>query len=322
VTARSAWFYHLMAILTIVIWSFSYLHIIWLAERVTPLRLTLLRYDFFAPAVAGLLLWRRPRLRGLRARQWWLILAIAIASGPGYYLPLSWGADDGRISASLMGLIIATVPIHVGWMAWLALGEKPTWRRAVGLILGIGGLAIVILSGSKSNGLSASGLAGPLAVMFCALVAALNTVLVRASRTTLGPLDLVAVSGAIGVVMCLAIHPWAGMNQVAEMPWSGWWQSFYLGFVAIGVGYVTWFAAVSGLPAGSVALYLFVPSVLSALWAWLWQGNQIGWPYVIGSLLVMVGLVIGVRRTRAEARTPATGESAPAASMPRVAGSA
>lgn len=291
-------FYHLMALATCLIWSFSYVHIVWLSEHVGEVQLAALRHNFWIPVVVALLAWRRPRIRHLNLRQWMLVVGVALCSGPLYHLTLAWAGSEGRTSASLIGLIIATIPVHVGWIAWLTLGERLTPRRIAGLLLGLGGVVLVVLSQAARGGeaFAAASVAGPAAVVVATILGAINTVLGRAARTALKPLDLAAVSGAIAVAVMLLVQAFAGMEDVLGMPWQGWWASFYLGTMGIGLAYVLWFTALSGLPAAAVALYLFLPSVLSALWAWLWQDNEIGVPFFIASLMVLAGLLVGARR--------------------------
>ncbi len=69
----------------------------------------------------------------------------------------------------------------------------------------------------------------------------------------------------------------------------------YLGFVAIGVGYVTWFAAVAGLPAGSVALSI-VRAQRAVRFLGVVVARQRDWlAIVIGSVLVVIGLITRCR---------------------------
>jgi drug/metabolite transporter (DMT)-like permease len=308
-------FHHAMALITSILWSFSYIHLIALGRYVTPEQLVVLRFEFSALALAAILLLRRPKLRGLSRTDWLLIIGIGLASGPAYHLVLSWAATNNRIDASLLGLIIATIPIFVGVLAWVCLGERPTLRRVLGLTLGLGGVGVVIWSKADHASRDMTDatpftLAGPLAVLCGAIIAAVNTVMSRAARHAVGPIDLTCISGLIAISVCLAMHPFVGMQQVLNMPWQGWWAAFYLGFVAIGIANFSWYTAVAGLPAGSVAMYLFVPSVLSALWAWLWQDNHIGWGYIGGSALVLVGLLTGASGPKAEASVDPTDPAA------------
>jgi drug/metabolite transporter (DMT)-like permease len=88
------------------------------------------------------------------------------------------------------------------------------------------------------------------------------------------------------------------------------------------VAWLTWASALAGLPAVTVAMYLFLASVLAALWGWLFDGSAPGWPFVPGALLVLAGLLIMARtgggRRAAEPGAPPPSE--PAAEVPRADG--
>lgn len=300
---RSLLFYHAMALVTCLLWSFSYMHVIWLSQYAEPVGVVALRFDFFAIAVVGLWIWRRPRLRDFTGRQWVLLVVAGFVSGPGYHLPLAWAGGDGRIDAALMGLIIATIPVHAGWLAWVALGERLNWAKGLGLLLGLSGVMVVIIGRNGGIDFLPNQLAGPIATTVAAILGAGIATVNRASRTVCGPLDFVAVTGAIGVVLVLVIHPFAGLDVLPVDRWQVWWAGFYLGFVALGIAYVTWVTALSGLETVTVAMYLFLTSVLSALWGWIWQDNEIGWPFAAGAALVLAGLATGAGLWK---RRPAT----------------
>ncbi|MGI9015011.1 MAG: DMT family transporter [Phycisphaerales bacterium] len=297
-TARPIWFSHVFAAATAFIWSFSYIHIIWLAEYVTPLQLVILRNLFFLPGVIALWIMRRPTVRGRSTAQWLIIIAVGCASGPLYHYPVAWGGDEGRTNASLIGLIIATVPVHVGWLAWLLLREPLTLRRILGLVLGLLGVMTVLAGHLFDDAITTTTtLMGVLAVVASAIIGGLNTVATRAARRSLHPLDLLCLAGTVGIIIALALTPFADVTSMSAIPLLGWWASFYLGFIAIAVAYACWYTALGGsLPAVSIAMYLFVPCVLSALWAWLWQDNHIGWEFFVGAALVLAGLLAGMER--------------------------
>ena len=300
---RPVVFYHLCAITTALIWSFSYIHIIWLDQYVTPLQMVLVRHYFYAPALILLWVWRKPQLKQISSKQWLLISAIAIASGIGYHFPLAWGAEKGA-NASLIGLIIATIPVHVGWLAWIILKEKLTVQRIVGLSFGLAGVTVVLVgrllisdNAAPVADIAATHIVATCAIIIAAMVGGLNNVMTRRAKDFIHPIDLVCISGTIGVTICFLLTPFASVGDLAAMPALGWWAAFYLGVPAIAVAYMCWFTALSGsLPAVSVAMYLFIPCVLSATWAWLWQNNQIGLPFFIGAALVLGGLLAGLPR--------------------------
>ena len=293
-----------MALLTVFIWSFSYIHVIWLSEHVNPAGLVALRMDFYGIAILGMLLWRRPDLSRVRLKHWPVLILTGFVAGPGYHFPLAWSGSEGRIDAALIGLIIATVPVHTSWLAWLVLKEKLTIPAAIALGLGLTGVAVVILGREGSIDLLPAQLEGPIGCTIAAVMGGGIVTLSRLHRNLMKPMDFIIVTGGISVICSTALHPFADMGNWGNITLHGWWSVFYLGFIALGVAYTTWVIALSGLPAVSVAMYLFLAAVLSACWGWAFQGDDIGWEFFLGMGLVFAGLINMVLRSRGRENSP------------------
>ncbi|MCH7545149.1 MAG: DMT family transporter [Planctomycetes bacterium] len=289
---RPLWFYHAMALVTVLIWSFSFLHIIILNEAIDPVSLVVLRKDIFAIGLIALLLWRRPKLSHLTRRQWGLVIAMSLVAGPMYHFTFAWSTGEGRIDVALLGLIIATVPIHTGWMGWLFLKEKLTLIKVIALALGLLGVITVIVGRRGGIDLLPEEMAGPIGAMCAAMLAAGGSILTRACRNALGPLDLFSVTGAILLITIVPFHAMTDFQRIGEMNPLGWWAAVYLGVFGSGIAYFAWVAALSGLQALNVAMYLFLASILAALWGWIFRGETIGWPFALGGVLVLTGLAL------------------------------
>ena len=51
-----------------------------------------------------------------------------------------------EVSSGLSVVIVSTAPIATAVFAYLALGERMTWGKSLGLLLGIGGVAFIVES--------------------------------------------------------------------------------------------------------------------------------------------------------------------------------
>ncbi|NNF43061.1 MAG: DMT family transporter [Phycisphaerales bacterium] len=309
--ARPAWFYHAMALATIMIWSFSFLFIVKLNRELTSIGVVVLRMEIFGLFVLALFVWRRPRLRGLSVRDWALVLGLSLVGGPLYHQTFSWSAGTSaagvsRIDPALLGLVLATVPVHTGWLAWLFLGERLSLRRVAALTLGLVGVAVVIVGRfGRFDLLPAEQLEGPIGATAAAMLGGGVAVLTRAARRVYGPLELAAVCGVFMVAMNAALHPIAGLDAIGTLSAGGWIAAIFLGIFGLGVAFLTWATALSGLPAVTVAMYLFLASVLAAFWGWIFDDTPAGWPFVAGAALVLSGLIVMATSERRSVRTPA-----------------
>ena len=66
--------------------------------------------------------------------------------------------------------------------------------------------------------------------------------------------------------------------------------ALYLALPCTLFGYAAWIWALKRLPAGDVAAFVFLNPPLATLWAWLFEGQPIRPPFVIGALVLLAGV--------------------------------
>ena len=277
----------------------------------------------------ALLAWRRPNLGHLRPVQWMQLAALTVVGGPLYHLVFSWSAGVGssgasRLDPALLGLIMATVPVHTSWLAWIVLRESLTFRKILALALGLTGVFVVVLGRHGSVDLwPREALEGPIGATASAIIAGGIVVLTRACGRFLGPIDLVAVSGVGIGVLCAPLLLITSPERLAAMSPLGWGAIIWLGTGASLLAFVTWATALRRLQALTVATYLFLSSLLAACWQWLLGGDGVQPTYFLGAGLILTGLLImahqGARAaatTRRAARATASPDGGPARLRP------
>ena len=143
----------LLLLVTGALWGIPYLLIKLAVADLSPYVVVFGRVAIGA-LIIGPIAWRRGvvgRLRG-RLRD---VVALAAVQLAGPFILLTIG--EKHVSSSLAGVIVATTPIFTGVLAYaLAPAERPTGLRAVGLLIGICGVALVLgfdLHGNLFSGL-------------------------------------------------------------------------------------------------------------------------------------------------------------------------
>ena len=142
--------------LFLLLWSSGFVFLKVGLQYADPLTFLALRYA----CVVGILVlacgWRRPDFR-LQPREWISLIVIGLLIQAGYfsftYLSLKLGTSAGMIA-----LITSQQPILIGLFAPLIANENVGLRRWAGLILGVTGAIIVILSKSSVDAASSLGL--------------------------------------------------------------------------------------------------------------------------------------------------------------------
>jgi drug/metabolite transporter (DMT)-like permease len=282
---RRAW---LLFATVSLLWGVPYLFIKVAVAEVPPVTVVFVRVALaaalLAPAAA-----RRGALRGLRGRLLPLVvLALTEITVP--FLLISMG--EQRITSSLAGLLIAAMPLFVALLALrFDAAERVSGSRLLGLLLGIGGVAVLLgvdLGGDLRQ------VVGGAMVLLATLCYASSTLLVKRFFSDVPMLGVVTVATAIA---SLLLAPFAVALTPTRLPSP----NVVLALVALGVlctaaGLLSYFALIveAGPSRAAVITYLN-PAVAVALGVAILSEPLTG-GIVVGFLLILVGSWLSTRR--------------------------
>jgi drug/metabolite transporter (DMT)-like permease len=271
-----------------VIWGVPYLLIKIAVAELTPATLVLLR-----TAVAAALLVPiaavRGDLRPLLARWRWLLgYTFVEVAAPWVFL-----ADaERRLSSSLAGLLIAGVPLVGSILAWLVGGDdRPDARRAIGLLIGFVGVALVVGLDLATDDLVAVGEVGLVVVGY-----AIGPMIIARRLRDAPTVGVVAAS--LGIT-ALAYAP-VGIAQLpARVPSTQVVVSIaFLGVVCTALAFLLFFALIAEVgPIRATIIAYFNPAVALALGVVLLQ-EPFTVSIALGFALIAVGSFVatGLRR--------------------------
>ena len=275
---------HAVLLLTLLVWSFSFLAAARLRQSVGLVDSVAAR---FLPVVLGaglLLLWRRP-LR-LPRSSWWKIAAMAALGVPAYNLFFFHGLKS--VPTGTAALIIALNPAFTAVLAWLVLGESFGPRKTLGLLLALVGVFVVIRFGSDKP-VDWPYLSSALLLALAPLSWALYTVIGRRMPVAADALDTTYALLFVGGLPLVAFATPQLVKTLAADP-GALVSALYLALPCTLFGYAAWIWALKRLPAGEVAAFVFLNPPLATLWAWLFEGQPLRPPFVIGALVLLVGV--------------------------------
>jgi len=275
---------HAVLLLTLLVWSFSFLAAARLRQSVGLVESLAAR---FVPVVLGaglLLLWRRP-LR-LPRSSWWKIAAMAVLGVPAYNLFFFHGLKT--VPSGTAALVIALNPVFTAVLARLALGERFGLRKTLGLLLSLAGVFVVIRFGSDKP-VDWPYLSSALLLACAPLSWALYTVIGRRMPAAADALDTTYALLFVGGLPLVAFAtPQLARTLVADS--GALVAALYLALPCTLFGYAAWIWALKRLPAGEVAAFVFLNPPLATLWAWLFEGQPLRAPFVIGAFVLLVGV--------------------------------
>ena len=197
------------------------------------------------------------------------------------------------LPASEAALIAYTMPVWASLLAWPVLGERPTLMRVLALVMAFAGLAAIM----GGNGLSASRdkLPGILMALGGAFGFALGTVLVKKLPIRLPSLSSAAWQIGIGCFP-IALIGLAFEHAV----WSGlstfdWVLMVYAVVIQFCIAYVSWFAALSRLPASVAAIGTMAVPVIGVTTSAIALHEPLGVGQIAALIFTLAGVALATR---------------------------
>jgi len=282
----------LLALLVVAIWGVNFVAIDLGLSNVPPLLFLAMRFVLVAiPAVFFI----RPPAIG-----WRNVLLIGAFLSLGQftllYLALSLGMPPGLASLLLQTQIVFSVIVSS-----LLLREHPTRRQLTGIVIGMVGLAVVVVGHT-----SAAPWLPLVITLLAALSWAIGNVLSRRARAASG-LSLVVWSGLVvpipSIVLALLVDgPQAVGFSLAHLSLAAILSTVYTALAASLVAYTIWNSLLARYPTGAVVPFTLLVPVIGILAAWAVFGERPASSELIGGAIMLGGLAAAVLTPRP--RTP------------------
>jgi drug/metabolite transporter (DMT)-like permease len=279
-----------------IIWGSTYLAIRYAVETIPPLVTAGIRHS-----VAGSILLTWAWLRGFRPkREHWIsgfvIGGLFFLVGHG---TLHWA--EQYVGSGLAALLIATEPMFILVLGWLAGQQKISRLSALGLALGAVGVAL--LTGAELT-MKGSSVLGLMAVLLGSLAWSAGVVISPRLKLPSDALGRTAVPLVCGAVMLLVAAGVTGEFQATR------WSAISLRSV-LGLGYLIVFGSVVAFtaytwllqrcPPALVATHTYANPVVAVLLGWLLAGEPLSMRVVLASVAILGAIVLIRRGERAVA---------------------
>jgi O-acetylserine/cysteine efflux transporter len=274
----------LLATLVAVIWGLNFIAIRFGVDDVPPLLFLAIRFVLVSiPAIFFLkppgIGWKNIVLIGtfLSLGQFTLL-----------YVSMSLGMPPGLASLLLQTQVVLTVIV-----AAIVLRERPTRTQILGIVVGMAGLAVVVVShGSVAPWL-------PLVVILLAALSwAIGNVLARRAKAASG-LSLVVWSGAVVPIPAFALSlliesPPVVVEALSHFTLNAVLSTLYTVVFASLIGYGIWNTLLARYPASAVVPFTLLVPVVGILSAWIVFGELPTTLELVGGAVMLAGLAIAV----------------------------
>lgn len=279
------------------IWGSTYLAIRYAVETIPPLLAVGVRH-----AVAGVIMLAWAGARGFRPRREHWIAAVII--GALFFLMghglLFWA--EQYVGSGLAALLIATEPMFILLLAWMMGQQRISLISALGLLLGVAGVALLLGAELGSKGTTVLGL---LAVLAGSLAWALGVVIsprVHLPSDALGRTALPMLCGAAMLLMAAGATGEFHAVHWASVSFRSWMGLAYLIVFGSGVAFTAYTWLLQQCPPTLVATHTYANPVVAVLLGWLLAAEPLPMRVVVASAAILGAIVLIRRGERATAK--------------------
>jgi drug/metabolite transporter (DMT)-like permease len=226
---------------------------------------------------AGAILFAAARLRGApspRPAEW----GAAALAGTLFFVGCHGliSVAQQHVASGLAALVIATVPLWIPLLDWMAPGGHPPGRLVLGsAALGFSGVAVLVGGAGALGGMSPIWGA---ALLVCALCWAAGTVLNRHLPRPDSPwlgAGMGLLAGGAALVLCAMVAGEAAMPWPAAVSPLAWGAMAYLVFGGYLLAFGCYLWLLDRCPAERVATYAYVNPLVAVLIGWLFAGETL-----------------------------------------------
>lgn len=233
-----------------------------------------------------------PRLRG----HWRWVVAFSLVEMTFTWWALTWAEE--RISSSLAGLFIATVPLVTALLARLVgMDDRLTGTRLVGM--GVGFAGVVALVGLDVSGGDLLAIA---ALVVTVLGYSVGPIIVDRRLHDVPSLAVIAVSLTINAAI---YAPFAWLTRpTGPVPAVAWTSTLVLGALCTALAFIVFFALIAEVGPSRTTLITYVNPAVAVLLGIVVLGEPITLGLMVGFPLVLLGSWLATRKAPAVESEP------------------
>ena len=278
------------------IWGSSFLWIKIGVENITPFVLVTLRISFGLAGLLVVMFWQHqafPRDRNTLLK--YIFMGVFNLVVP--FLLITWG--ETKIDSSMAAILNGAQPLFVIVIAhfWLH-DEKITLPRLGGLIIGFIGVVVLVAQDFKPGSWQGN-ILGQLAVVLAAISYATALTFSRKYLRGTKPVVQSTMILVVGAIIMWTLTPVVNGPLVLPSTPLTWLAVIWLGLLGLCIAYLLFFFLNNAWGPTRASLVTYIFPIVGVFLGIIFLNEQPSWNMVIGSLLVVGGIVVVNLKPRA-----------------------
>lgn len=283
---KSKIFYHLIALLTIIIWSNTFVSSkILLHNGLSPAEIFAIR---FALAYVAIIPFTHSKLWCDNLKDELLMLVLGATGGALYFLAENTALKYTGVSN--VCLLVCSAPLLTALLArWFGKSEKMSSRLITGSLIAFAGAALVIVEDWKHMQLK---LLGDMLALCGALSWAVYQLIIKRMCGKYSTVFITRKVFAYGLLTIAAFfvfdHPSFPLDSMLHPVVTG--NLLFLGIIASGLCFWVWNIVIDHLGAVATSAYIYLQPLFAAITASFVLGEPITGAVVAGAVLIIAGV--------------------------------
>lgn len=283
---KSKIFYHLIALLTIIIWSNTFVSSkILLHNGLSPAEIFAIR---FALAYVAIIPFTHSKLWCDNLKDELLMLVLGATGGALYFLAENTALKYTGVSN--VCLLVCSAPLLTALLArWFGKNEKMSSRLITGSLIAFAGAALVIVEDWKHMQLK---LLGDMLALCGALSWAVYQLIIKRMCGKYSTVFITRKVFAYGLLTIAAFfvfdHPSFPLDSMLHPVVAG--NLLFLGIIASGLCFWVWNIVIDHLGAVATSAYIYLQPLFAAITASFVLGEPITGAVVAGAVLIIAGV--------------------------------
>jgi drug/metabolite transporter (DMT)-like permease len=207
--------------------------------------------------------------------------------------PITFNVGLKYTEASRGALMLATVPLWSAWLAHIAKSEHLTLRQVGGIILTLGGVAVVLAERGLTWQRGSWELLGDLLMLLTAICGACYGVLAQKMLKKYNPITVTTYAMVTGACLLIPAAFVEGFSQaLTKIDLQATSLILFLGICGGALGYFLWTFALAHLTPTQVAVYINLNLMVATILGAALLAEKLMLVFIAGFVAVLIGVLL------------------------------
>ena len=287
--SNSKLFPYLEATFAVAVWGASFIATKVVLRDISPVTIVWTRFAM-GVVILGVAVAARKQF-ALLNRNEWLYFSLLGFLGITFHQWLQSNALQTS-EASTTAWIVATTPVFMALLGWIALKETLGWVKIVGILLAFIGVLVIVYDGDLSAiSLRSFGKPGDILILISAINWTVFSVLSRSGLKKHPATFMMFYVMLLGwLFTSILFFATQNVSDIQNLTVSGWLGLAFLGIFCSGLAYIAWYDALQTLGTAETGVFLYIEPLVTVIVAFFVLSEDITLASLIGGGVIILGV--------------------------------